>query len=165
MRSFYFEKYNLNYIDCSDIVINVYLSIHNMGLDVGKLKDKDLKKLIFHFIVKSLLKRSRSKRKRPVYFLYKNFIQEFVDKRYVKSFLYIIDHLRKLLPVPIVLIESVKIFDSHNGDLIGLNEKIASKYINGNKSTVKLRKYLEAQEFYDLIEALSDINNIKHLST
>lgn len=165
MRSFYIQRFNLLYIDCSDLIVNVYISILNLNIDVNTVSSKDLRKLIFHFIVRDLLKRKGTKNKRPVYYFDKKFLLEFTDKKYIESFIFIIKHLKSLLPVPLILIDNDKIFNSKNGDIIGLSEKISHNFINSKKSTIKLRKYLENEEFYELIKALSDIKNIKHLST
>lgn len=165
MRNIIVSKYNLVYIDCSDLIINVYISIFKQFKGLDKLKDKDLKKLIFHHIVTALLKRNKHSSRRPVYFINKIFLLEFADKRYVKCFISIIKHLKSLLPVPFIILENHNIFENDNGELKGLNEKISNHYITNKNSTLKLRKYLQNEEFYELIKVLGNIKNIKQLST
>jgi hypothetical protein len=165
VRNIQIKKYNIIYIDCSDLIINTYISILRDFLDINKLKDKDLKKLIFHYIVKSFISRNKHSTKRPVYFFNRKFIAEFTDKRYIKCFLIIIKNLKSLIPVPIILIDNENLFSQNRGELKGLNEKITSYYLNSNKNTIKLRKYLKNEDFYELIEAFKDINNIKYITT
>jgi len=153
------------YIDCSDLIINVYISILKQIPNINQLKDKDLKKLIFHYIVISLLKRKKRNNRRPVYFFNSTFFTEFVDKRYVKCFIMIIKHLKSLLPTPLILVEKEDLFKTDSGELKELNEKISNFYINNKRGTTQLRKYLRNEEFYELIKVLSNIKNIKQLST
>lgn len=165
MRNIVIKKYNLIYIDCSDLIVNVYITLLKQFTELEKLKDKDLKKLIFHYIVTALLSRNKHSTKRPVYFFNKQFLLEFTDKRYIKCFVSILKHLKSLLPVPLILLENQNIFANDNGELKGLNEKISNHYVNSKTSTVRLRKYLQNEEFYELIKVLDNIKNIKQLST
>lgn len=165
VRNIIVAKYNLVYIDCSDLIVNVYISILKQFTELDKLKDRDLKKLIFHYVVTALISRNKHSSKRPVYFFNKIFLLEFTDKRYIKCFLSIIKHLKNLLPVPLIILENHNIFDNDNGELKGLNEKISNHYITNKSNTKKLRKYLQNEEFYELIKVLGNIKNIKQLST
>ena len=165
MRNIIVTKYNLVYIDCSDLIVDVYISIHKQFSDLDKLKDKDIKKLIFHHVVTALLSRNKYSSKRPVYFINKVFLLDFADKRYVKCFVSMIKHLKSLLPVPFIILENHNIFDNDNGELKGLNERISNHYITGKNNTLKLRKYLQNEEFYELVKVLGNIKNIKQLST
>lgn len=165
MRKIIISKYNLVYIDCSDLIVNVYINIIKQFTELERLKDKDIKKLIFHYIVTALLSRNKNSSKRPVYFINKIFLLEFTDKRYVKCFISIIKHLQNLLPVPFIVLDNHNIFDNDKGELKGLNEKISSYYITKKSNTIKLRKYLQNEEFYELIKVLGNIKNIKQLST
>jgi len=90
---------------------------------------------------------------------------EFVDKRYVKCFVSIIKHLKTLLPVPLIFVNNDDIFINNNGELKDLNERVTNFYQNFKKSTAKLRKYLQSEEFYELVKVLNNIKNIKQLST
>lgn len=165
MRNITVKEYNLTYIDCSDLIINTYISINKDIFEIKKLKDKDLKKLIFHYLVKSFISRNKQTKKRPVYFFNKKFIEEFTDKRYIKCFLIIIKSLKSMVPIPIVILENQDIFSQNNGELKGLNERISNHYFTSRKNTIKLRKYLENEDFYELTKAFKDINNIKYITT
>lgn len=165
MRNFIFKNYNLNYIDCSDLIINIYICILKEITDVSNLKDKDLKKLVFHYLVKRFLEHNKKSLKRPVFYFDKNVLLEFTDKRYIKCFLYIIKQLKGLLPIPILIINDQKIFTENTGHMKGLNEKISNHYIYTKKNTVKLRKYLQNEDFYELINVFKDINSIRYIST
>jgi hypothetical protein len=133
--------------------------------DINTLKDKDLKKLIFHYVITLILRKKKNSSKRPVYFFNKTFLMEFVDKRYVKCFVSIIKHLKTLLPVPLIFVNNDDIFINNNGELKDLNERVTNFYQNFKKSTAKLRKYLQSEEFYELVKVLNNIKNIKQLST
>lgn len=164
MRILPVSDYNLVYIDCTDLVVNVYIDISKKFNDISTLKDKDLKKLIFHYMVMSLFKKNKIKQKRPVYFFNRDIMLEFPDKRYIKCFIIIFKHLKTLLPAPLIMLEE-DIMKKSKGEIKGLNEKFTHYYMNSKKNTFKLRKYLDSEEFYDLIKALKDIKNIKSLST
>jgi hypothetical protein len=165
VRNFIIPEYNITYIDCSDLVVEVYLEVCKMKVPLCDIIDKDLKKLTFHYIVKELLKKNKRLKGRPVYFFNIKFINEFCEKKYIKNFLYSLKHLKSLLPIPLIFIDNDDIFLKNNGHLKGLNERITSHYTKHKKNTYKLRKYLESEDFYDLIKELSDIKNIKQLST
>lgn len=165
MRSFTNKEYNLVYIDASDLIVNVYLMIFKHVCDINTLKDKDLKKLIFHYVITLILRKNKNSSKRPVYFFNKTLLMEFVDKRYIKCFVSIIKHLKTLLPVPLIFVNNDDIFINNNGELKDLNERITNFYQNFKKSTAKLRKYLQSEEFYELVKVLNNIKNIKQLST
>lgn len=164
MRSFDYGTYNLTYIDCSDLVVNVYLDICNLGLSADKAKGKDIKKLIFHFIIAELLKRNKKLKFRPVFFIDKKILLEFTDKNYIKHFICVFKHIKSLLPVPMLILSDQNLF-KNEGEIKGYNERIYNHYLFNKKGTYRLRKYLESEEFYELIDKLSDIKNIKLLST
>lgn len=165
MRNFYSQNYNLVYIDCNDLVLNVFLSINKLNISLDNLKPRDFKKLVFHYVVEELLKKNKFKSKRPVYFFNKTFLASFCDKKYIECFLYSLKQLKNLLPVPVIFLENSDLFLKNNGDLKELEEKITNYYIKHKRSTYKLRKYLENEEFYELVNKLNDIKNIKLLST
>lgn len=165
MRNFVYKEYNIVYIDCTDLVVKVYLEINKLDIDLENIKDRDLKKLTFHFIVKELLKKNKRLRERPVYYFNTNLLNDFCDKKYLKNLLGSLKHLKSLLPIPLIFVENDDIFVRNNGHLKGINEKISQHYIKHKKNTYKLRKYLESEEYYDLIKELCDIKNIKQLST
>jgi hypothetical protein len=164
VRKFEYDIYNLVYVDCSDLVVNVFLDICNLHISIETIKDKDIKKLIFHFIVTELIKRNKHLKHRPVFFIDKKILLEFTNKDYIKHFLYVFKHIKSLLPVPLLILNDQSMF-TNRGDLKGYNEKINNHYMFNKKGTYKLRKYLEMEEFYELVDKLADIKNIKLLST
>ena len=164
MRSFEYSTYNLTYVDCSDLVVNVYLDICNLDVSIDRIKSKDIKKLIFHFIVAALLKRNKKLKSRPVFFIDKKILLEFTNKEYIKHFICVFRHLKSLLPVPMLIINDQNLFQNE-GEIKGYNERIYNHYMFNKKGTYRLRKYLESEDFYELIDKLTDIKNIKLLST
>ena len=164
MRSFKYDAYNLTYVDCSDLVVNVFLDICRLNVSVDKAKGKDIKKLIFHFIVTDLIKRNKGLKNRPVFYIDKKILLEFTNKEYIKHFICVFKHIKSLLPVPLLILNDQNMF-KNEGEIKGYNEKIHNHYLFSRKNTHRLRKYLESEEFYDLIDKLTDIKNIKLLST
>lgn len=166
MERFAVKGYNIVYLNCSDFLNTIYNSICTLEINPDSLKDKDLKKLIFHFFVDLLLKKSKNKKfkEKPTYFIFKSAFKNIDNLKYAQCFSYVIKQLKNLLPIPILVLENDKIFESNNGELKGYNEKISSFYIKRKLGTYKLRKYLQAEEFYELVNTLQDIKNIHTLS-
>lgn len=164
MRKFEYKEYNLVYVDCSDLVVNVYLDILKLDVSIENIKSKDVKKLIFHFLVVELLKRCKQLKYRPIFYIDKKILIEFTNKEYVKHFISVFKHIKSLLPVPLLILGDQNLF-KNQGEIKGYNEKIFNHYMFNRKGTYRLRKYLEIEEFYELVDKLTDIKNIKLLST
>ena len=164
MNYFKSKEHNLIYINCSQLIHKIYDSILELNLDLETIKEKDLKKLIFHYFVEQLLKIGKSKKytERPVYFIFKDDFIKY-NSTFLNCFTYVFKHLKTLLPVPLILIENSQIFINNNGELKGLSERALNYYIRGKISTYKLRKYLEDENFYELVNVLKDVKNIKAL--
>jgi hypothetical protein len=162
--SFTVKSHNLTYIDCSFFIEKIFESISELNVNVNSIKEKDLRKLIFHYFIELLLKQGKNKsyKERPVYFIFKeDFLYQ--QNRFINAFTYVFKHIKKLLPVPLIVIENSNIFHSNNGELLGINNRIVNYYIKNKISTQRLRKYLEEESFYELIKVLQDVRNIKAL--
>jgi len=155
-------KYNLVYINCTELYTDIFKKIQEVGLD--KLTRKDTKKLIFHYIITDFLKISkiRKSKEKPVFFFYSDKFLD-VNSSFLLEFINVIKMLKGFLPVPVLIFKNDSIFIKNNGELKGLNEKIYNFYSNRNHSVKKLRKYLETEEYYQLIEVLKDVGSIKTL--
>jgi hypothetical protein len=155
-------KYNLVYINCTELYTDTFKKIQEVGLD--KLTRKDTKKLIFHYVITDFLKISkiRKSKEKPVFFFYSDKFLD-VNSSFLLEFINVIKMLKSFLPVPVLIFKNDTIFIKNNGELKGLNEKIYNFYSNRNHSVKKLRKYLETEEYYQLIEVLKDVGSIKTL--
>lgn len=158
------ECYNLGYINCSDVVSKIVKDIAMLNLD--SLKVADLKKLTFHYFINFLLEKSRNREMgyRPVYFVFNESLKA-LDNNYLLIFKYVIQQLKTMLPVPIIVLDDVDIFSKNNGALREINEKMSNFYVKRKISLRKLNKYINKEEYYELIKVLKDASNIALLST
>jgi hypothetical protein len=97
------KDYNLVYIDCTDFIIESLTSI--ASLNIVKFKVSDKKKLITHYLIKLLLKKSKLKTgsNRPVYFVQNN-IFDILDNDYANLYRLVISKIKSMLPVPLIVI-------------------------------------------------------------
>jgi hypothetical protein len=157
------SEYNLCYINCSTAVDLAYKNICNIG--VSELSKSDLKKLLFHFIVIELLNISRGKKftEKPVFFLYKKYLTE-LPYDVIEQSIVVIKLFKNYLPVPFIVLDDGNVFKKNKGELKELNERLVNFYIKRKHCTRKLRKFLQKEEFYELINILKDVNNIKTIT-
>jgi len=160
------KNHNIVYYDCSSFSTNIFADILNLGLNPTDLREKDLKKLILHFFVEQILTLSKNKtlKNRPVYVVFTDSLSNITSKKYLKNFLLVFKHLKRLLPIPLIMVQNDSIFIKQNGEFTGLNEKISSFYLK-DRDTTKLRKYVNKEEYYSLIKTLEDVKNLKYIST
>lgn len=154
------------FIDCKKQVDKIYSDISDLGLELEKLPNKDLKKLTLHYFVTNVfLKRNkRLEKEKPVYYINSNYLSCIEDKRYLDSLNYVVKKLNQLLPVPLITLDP-SILKRKNGDYKGLCEKMLNLYVNRKIETKKLKRFLEVEEYYELMSAFKDIVNIKTVVT
>lgn len=153
-------QYNLVYIDLSEIFIDAFNCVNIFR--IHNISDRDLKKLAFHFVVKNLLCNFKQEniKEKVVFFTYENYLNT-LEIRIKKIIVYILNTLKQTIPIPVVTIENKSIFNIKNGNLKELNERCSYYYLKVNRSTRKLNKYLELNQFYELQGILKDLNNTK----
>lgn len=71
--------------------------------------------------------------------------------------------LKSYLPVPVLVLKNIDVLNNNCGHVKGLNEKIYNFYINRIPNVKKLKKYLENEEYYELINILGEAKHIKTL--
>lgn len=162
MEDYIFSRYNIVYIDCTGFYNNTLNKIND--LHIYKPSSRDIKKLIFHFIIRDLLYTSKIKKtkEKPVFFFRSNDFLK-TDTTFIVQFINVVKMLKKLLPVPVLIFKDEEIFKKNNGNLKGLSEKIFNFYSTRDHSTKKLRKYLEVEEYYELIKVLGEVRSLKTL--
>ncbi len=156
------KEYNVVYINCTKFYSKIFSKINNeYGLN---LKSKDLKKLIFHYLITDLLLVSKIKKskEKPVFFFCSDEFSE-LNSSFFVEFLNVIKLVKSYLPVPVLIFKNSSFLTEKLGDIKGLNEKIYNFYFKRSHSIKKLKKYLEFGEYYDLIKILGEAKHIKTL--
>ena len=158
------EGYNLEYIDCSDMVATIVGNINKLNID--GLKVSDSKKLTFHYFICSLLDKSKNRKMhyRPVYFIFSESLNV-LDADYLSIFKSVMKQLKNTLPIPVIVVDDGDIFIKNNGSLREINEKMSNLYMKRKMSLRKLNKYVFEEEYYELIKVLKNAGNIALLST
>jgi hypothetical protein len=161
------KNYNLAYIDISDFVERIYSNILNLDIGIKNLPKKDLRKLTLHYFISNLYRVTKKKKyiEKPVYFLNMESFKSINNEPYIKSLIYTIKKLKSLLPIPIIVLNNFDKLVVSGGDFKGLCEKMENFYTKRQFNTKSLKKYLETEDFYELISIFKDVVNIKTLLT
>lgn len=157
------KQYNLIFIDCNYFLSSISHSISTL-VEVDKLSKTDYKKLVLHYFLSELLSVSKRKthKEKPVYCFTTTFLKT-LDEVYLNTLIAVIKKLKKILPLPILIIEEYKVLTNKNGEYKEVCEKISNFYTTRKIQTRKLKKYLELEEYYELIKVFNNVNNIKSI--
>jgi len=157
------KEYNLVFLNCNDVVDYILKNLTYLDLNLDLLPKKDLKKLTLHYFLMFIFKLSKDKehKEKPVYYLTLDMFKGIDNKNFIESIIFTFKKLKSLLPVPLIILNDYNILKSKNGEYKGVCEKLVNFYINRKIETKKLKKYLETEEYYELIKVFKDIINIK----
>ena len=157
------KEYNLIFIDCNYFLDSISYSITTL-VDIDKLSKTDYKKLILHYFLSELLSLSKRKnyREKPVYCLTTTFLKS-LEGRYLDALITVIKKLKKILPLPLLIVEDYKVLTNKNGEYKEVCEKISNFYTNRKIQARALKRYLELEGYYELIKVFNNVNNIKSI--